>query len=162
LWERLSSRIGLCLGLVSAAIYTVLISLMFYVLSYPTTQVMLPDSPPPGIVKFINNMGKAVRESGIDKICAAIDPMPNSYYTTAECGGLFSHNDLRKPRLSQYPAFLSLDQKPEFQDIADDKEFSELRIRQPSFIELMSHPKMQNIVNSPDMLNYIWSISEPH
>ena len=162
LWQRLTARVGLCLGLANAAVYLILISLVFYVLSYPTSRILIPDSPVPGAVKYINLLGQAVRDSHMDKIVTTIDPMPKSYYTAAEIVGLIYHNDLLESRLSRYPAFLSLGEKGEFQDIANDKEFNEFRMRQPTFMELVNHGKSQELINNPDLLREIWSIAEPN
>src|SRR5262245_21461483 len=52
LWERLSHRLGLCLGLVNGAAYLILISFVIYVLSYWTVQMPTSDTDPKTLQLF--------------------------------------------------------------------------------------------------------------
>src|SRR5260370_8663247 len=58
LWNRIRRRLGLCLGLANAAIYLILISLVFYVLSYPTVQMTNPPTTPTKI-NILNLWGRS-------------------------------------------------------------------------------------------------------
>ena len=161
LWNRLSARLGLCLGLANAAIYLILISTVIYVLSYPTTQ-MASGPEASWLVKLLNAAGKNVQETGMNKVAAALDPLPDSYYQTVDIMGLIYHNDLLEGRLARYPAFTAMGQRSEFQEIAKDKEFTEMRQRQAPIAEILNNPKAQNIVNNPDLLKEIWAIVLPN
>ena len=157
LWARLNTRLGLCLGFANAIVYMVLLSMILYVTSYVTFQL----SPAEGAgvsVRFLNEAGRELQSTGMARVAAAVDPMPSSYYKGVDLAGLLYHNDLLEARLSRYPAFLTLAQRPEFQDIASDKDFAELRQRQPRLSEILNHPKMQPIINNPDELREIWKI----
>jgi hypothetical protein len=160
LFERLNQRLGLCLGLANAAVYLILISLVIYIFSYATVQIASGDGVS-GSVKTLNMLGNHVKASGMAKITAGVDPMPASYYQASDILGLIYHNDLLESRLSRYPAFLALGERPEFQDIANDKDFTELRLRQPPISEIIDNPKAQSIINNPDLLKEIWSIAVP-
>ena len=46
LWERLSRRLGLCLGLVNGALYLILLSFVIYAFSYWTFQMATSDEDP--------------------------------------------------------------------------------------------------------------------
>ncbi len=161
LWKRLNPRLGLCLGLVNAAVYLILISLAVYVTSYVTTQVVTGDDAAT-TVKLLNAAGKDLQSSGMAKITSAIDPTPDSFYQTADIAGLIYHNDLLESRLSRYPAFLSLGESQEFQTIGNDKAFTELRQRQPPVSEIYNHGDAQAVVNNPDLLKQIWGIVQPN
>lgn len=157
LWNRLTARLGLCVGLANAAVYLILISSVIYVLSYATFQ--LENTPEaPWLVKLLNTAGQNVQDTGLNKVAAAIDPMPATYYQTVDLLGLIYHNDLLEGRLSRYPAFLAMEERPEFQQIAKDKAFTEMRMRQAPIGEILSNPNAQNIINNPDLLKEIWSI----
>lgn len=160
LFERLNQRLGLCLGLANAAVYLILISLVIYVFSYATVQIASNDGAS-GSVKTLNMLGNHVKTSGMAKITSGIDPMSESYYQASDILGLVYHNDLLESRLSRYPAFLALGERPEFQDIANDKDFTELRLRQPPVSEIIDNPKAQTIINNPDLLKEIWAIAVP-
>jgi hypothetical protein len=161
LWNRLNTRLGLCVGLANAVLYLILISTVIYVLSYGTTQLAAGDSVP-WYVKLLNTGGQNVHDTGMDKIAAAIDPLPETYYQTVDVLGLIYHNDLLEGRLSRYPAFLAMGERAEFQDIGKDKEFNELRQRQAPVGDILNHPKAQAILNNPDLLKEIWGIVVPN
>jgi hypothetical protein len=161
LFNRVNARLGLCLGLVNGAVYLILISLVAYIFSYATLQLATGDNSG-WSVKSVNLLGRHVHSSGMAKVVAGIDPMPDSYYKAADIVGLIYHNDLLEARLSRYPAFLALGERPEFQDIANDKEFTELRQKQPSFSEIIGHPKAQAIINNPALLQELWNIAVPN
>src|SRR5215471_8495222 len=57
LWERLSHRLGLCLGLVNGAVYLILISFVIYSFSYWTVQVATSDTDPKTL-QLINRLGR--------------------------------------------------------------------------------------------------------
>jgi hypothetical protein len=161
LWTRLSARLGLFAGLANAAVYLILICTVIYMFSYTTYQ-MANGPEAPWLVKLLNTAGKNLEETGMNKVAAAIDPLPEKYYQTVDIIGLIYHNDLLEGRLSRYPAFLAMGEKPEFQDIAKDKQFTEMRQRQAPISEILDYPKAQNIVNNPDMLKEIWGIVAPN
>lgn len=161
LWNRLSHRLGLCLGLANAALYLILISLGIYVLSYVSTQLVTGNDAPT-MAKILNSAGKDLQGSGMAKIAAAIDPTPETFYQAADIVGLIYHNDLLESRLSRYPAFLALGERQEFQEIANDNAFTELRQRQPPIMEILNQPKAQTIVNNPELLKEIWGIVVPN
>ena len=161
LWNRLNPRLGLCVGLVNAAVYLILISLVIYIMSYATIQTVTGDNASLS-VRLLNMAGRQVHSSGMAKITAAIDPTPGTFYQAVDLLGLIYHNDLLEGRLARYPAFLALGERPEFQDIANDKDYTELRQRQAPIMEILDNPKAQNIVNNPDMLNMIWGIVMPN
>ena len=157
LWERMNKRLGLCLGIVNGLVYTVLISLVFYIMSYTTTQMALGEGSPQ-MLRLANRMGQDVVATGLGKAVRAIDPMPQIYYDTADLLGLIYHNPLIQGRLSRYPAFLDLVDRPEFQDVANDKDYSEMLVRQSSALEVLNHPKTQAILNNSALLRDIWNL----
>jgi hypothetical protein len=161
LWNRLNARLGLCAGLANGAVYLILISAVIYVFSYATAQIAADDSAS-WMVKLLNTVGKNVEDTGMNKVAAAIDPLPDSYYQTVDIIGMIYHNDLLEGRLSRYPAFLAMGERSEFQEIGKDKAFTEMRQRQAPFSEILNDPKAQNIVNNPDMLKDIWAIAQPN
>ena len=161
LWERLNSRLGLCLGLLNGLAYLVLISMVIYPLNYWTVQVASPDGDPK-ILKLFNRMGRDLQSTGMGRVARAIDPMPDVFYEAADLAGLLYQNPLLEARLSRYPAFLTtLVEHAEFQAIAQDKAFSEARLARASIRDVLKHPNVGNIVKSPDMLKYIWGIVSP-
>ena len=160
LWNRINRRLGACLGMANAAVYLTLMSLVIYIFSYATFQMVTGDAGS-WSVKMLNLAGRQLQSTGMAKVAAALDPMPESYYDATDLIGLIYHNDLLEGRLSRYPAYLALGERPEFQEIANDKEFTELRQKQPPIMEILDNPKAQNIINNPDLLKQIWAITVP-
>jgi hypothetical protein len=58
-------------------------------------------------------------------------------------------------RLSRYPAFLGLAERPEFQDLGTDMQFAELRQKQSSISDLINYPKIQAMLQNADLLKTI-------
>jgi hypothetical protein len=160
LWERLSRRLGLCLGLVNGALYIILISFVIYSFSYWTVQMATEDKDP-RIVRILNWLGHDLQSTGFAKVARAIDPMPQAWYDAADLAGLLFNNPLAEARLSRYPAFLGLDERPEFQDLGSDTEFTELRQSRKPIMAVLDHPKAQAILQNPDLLKLIWATVVP-
>jgi len=128
LWERLNRRLGLCLGVLNGAGYTVLIAFVIYLLSYWTVQTATADSDPRSI-QILNRMGNDLQATRFNKVARAIDGMPETYYDSADIAGLVYSNPLLEARLSRYPGFLALAARQEFQDLANDPQFAGMRQR---------------------------------
>ncbi len=157
LWNRLNARLGLCVGLANALVYLILICVVIYPFSYATTQLSSEDNAG-WSVKLLNEAGRELESTGMARVAAAVDPMPENFYKVVDLAGLIYHNDLLEARLSRYPAFLAIGERPEFQDIATDKDFAELRQKQPPISEILNHPKLQPIIGNPAELREIWAI----
>src|SRR5256714_5597154 len=160
LWERLNRRLGLCLGLLNGTLYFLLISLAIFSLSYWTSQMGTAETDPSWL-KLLNHMGRDLHGTGMAKAANAIAPMPQAYYDTADVAGLVYNNPLLEARLSRYPAFLGLAERPELKEIANDKEFTEMRQRQEPMINVIHHPKVQAVINNHDLLTMIWNTLTP-
>jgi hypothetical protein len=68
---------------------------------------------------------------------------------------------LSEARLARYPAFLGLAERSEFQEIASDTDFTERRQRRMPIMDVYEHPKIQAILNNPDLLRLIWTTVVP-
>jgi len=161
LWERLNHRVGLCLGLVNGAVYFCLLSFVIYLFSYWTVQ-MDTGTGSHWSVRLLNNAGRDLSKTGFSHTARAFDKMPPSYYDAADAAGTIFQNSLLEARLARYPAFLMLGERPEFQALATDQAFSEMRMRQASLNEVMQYGPVKTVVENPDTLRMLWSIVEPN
>lgn len=161
MWERLDHRLGACVGLFNGAAYFVLVCAAVYLLSYWTYQMATPDSDPK-TVRFINQLGLDMQRSGMNRVAVSIDKMPPAYYEAADTVGLIYHNPLLQARLSRYPAILGLSQRPEFQDLASDQAFSEMLVDQKPLLDIIKYPKVQAIIDSPDLVKTITNALLPN
>ena len=87
----------------------------------------------------------------MSKVALALDKNPPEFYAAADVVGLIYHHPLLEARLSRYPAFLGLAERPEFQDLGSDMQFAELRQKQASLAELLDYPKVQAMVQNADL-----------
>jgi Colicin V production protein len=154
LWERLNHRVGLCLGIANGVAYFILVALVIYMMSYWTYQMATADSDP-WIVRVINQLGKDVQSTGMSKVARAVDRSSPAFYDAADVIGLIYHNETLQPRLARYPGLLGLIERPEFQDLATDKELAGLRQKQAPIFDLINYPKMQAILKNGDMMKNV-------
>ena len=160
LWERLNHRLGLCLGLVNGALYIILISFVIFTFGYWTVQVASADKDP-RLVRILNRLAQDLQSTGFARVARAVSPLPQLWYDTADLAGLIYINPLIEARLARYPAFLGLAERPEFQDMASDSQFSEMLLRPAPIMEVLDQPKAQAITQNPEMLKLIWTTVVP-
>jgi hypothetical protein len=161
LWERLNHRLGLCLGLLNGTVYFILCAWAIYSLSYWTVQTGGGDSNPT-TVKVLNRLGQDLEGSGGVKVARAMDRMSDAYYETADIAGLVYNNPLLEARLSRYPAFVGLAERPEFQTLANDQSFAEARQRGDPVLKLLSHPSVQAILGNHELVDSIRNTLVPN
>src|SRR5438477_9763946 len=116
-WERLNKRLGVSIGLIAGASYTLLLGLVIYILGYLTVQVSAGDNET-GLAKNLNQARSDLHSSGLEKTVAAFDPTPENYYLASEILGLVYNNPLLHSRLSTSPPVLSFAGRQQFQEIA--------------------------------------------
>jgi hypothetical protein len=150
-WERLNKRLGICVGLAAACVYLVVIGLLIGVFGYATVQVAAAENLPLPL-QLLNNGRSDLKETGLDKLVAKFDPTPPKFYEAADIVGLVYHNPLLQSRLSAYPALLSLEERSEFQELANDKDFIELFQRQEQITQVMNHPRIHAIAKNPEII----------
>ena len=153
-WERLNKRLGVSIGLVAGTAYTLLLGLVIYILGYLTTQVSAGENET-GAVKYLNQARADLRATGLEKTVAMFDPTPEKYYLAADVLGLIYHNRLLESRLAAYPPFLSLAERQEFQDIANDTDYQNLLATQAPVGQIIDNPKTQAILNNQEIVQQL-------
>ena len=160
LWERLNQHLGLCLGLLNGVAYLVLISFIIYAFSYWTVQMSTGDEDP-RLVRILNRLGRDLQNTGFAKVARSIDKLPEAYYDAADIAGLLYNTPLLEARLSRYPAFLVISERPEFQDLAADTTFSEMRQQRKPLRDVLAYPKTRAILENTDLMKMIWTTAAP-
>jgi hypothetical protein len=156
LWERLHHRLGLCLGLFNGAAYFIVIAWIIYALSYWTVQ-MSNSSGDPWTLSLLNHLGKDLSTTGFSKVARAVDPLPESYYDSADIAGLIYSNPLLEARVSHYPAFLGLAERPEFKELGTDKQFTDMWQRGEPILNLMNLSSVQKVMENADLVKSVRS-----
>jgi len=161
MWERLDHRLGMCLGFFNGAAYLVLIVGAIYPISYWTVQMSTPDQDPKTL-KLVNQMGKDLESTGMNRVAVSVNHMSTNYYLAGDIVGLVYKNPLLEARLSRYPAIIGLAEQPVFQDLANDQAFTELRVKQASLLQVLNYPKVQAIVQNPETVKTITNALLPN
>ena len=144
----------------NALVYLVLISWVAHAFSYWTVQMESGESDPRA-VRILNQVGRDLQSTGMARVARAVDPLPEVFYESADLAGLLYQNSLLEARLSRYPGFLTLAERPEFQTIGADKAFAELRLRRAPIREVLDNPNISAIANNPEQLKVIWNTVTP-
>jgi uncharacterized membrane protein required for colicin V production len=160
LWERLNRRLGACVGLANGVVYLILISFVIYASSYWTVQMSGAESDPK-IIQLANRLGRDSLGSGMARVARSIDKMPTAFYDSADIAGLIYHNPVLVNRVSHYPAFLTLGERQDFQDLGNDMEFNQAWQTQKSAAEISKNPRAQAILGNPETLHTIWNTLKP-
>ncbi|HYG22481.1 MAG TPA: CvpA family protein [Verrucomicrobiae bacterium] len=160
LWERLNSRLGMCLGTLNAIAYMVLVSQAIYMLSYWTFQAQTDSDA--RSVRMVNRLGKDLQGTGMSKVAKSVDDTPAEYYDAADVAGLLFQTPALEQRLQRYPGLLGLAERPELQDLANDEGFSQLREQGASISEVLKYPKVQAILNNREVVKSIESAILPN
>jgi hypothetical protein len=157
LWERLNHRLGICLGLANAVVYLFLLSVVAYVLGYFTIQVAKSDNDSVGL-KIVNAIARDLRSTGMDKAVAPFVPATEAYFDAVDVIGNVYHNPLLQSRLSRYPVFVMLAERPDFKAIGSDVTFQEFWQRGPAFGELIKHEKLKPIISDVSLYTNVMAM----
>ncbi|MBI3879910.1 MAG: CvpA family protein [Verrucomicrobia bacterium] len=161
-WQRLNARLGICVGVFVGAVYLVLLAMIVMAAGYLTYQLASSDpSKDPPALQWLNRVRDDIQATGMDKALAAIDPTPPQFYAAADLLGILYQNPPAQSRLGSYPAMLSLAEKPEIKDLANDAQFNELLMTRPALDVIINHPKVQAVFANADTLKSIYALSPP-
>src|SRR5258708_6010717 len=152
--------LGLWLGLCNGDIYLILISFVIYSLSYWTVQVATSDESPKTL-KILNRFGEDLQATGFSKVARAVSGLSPAYYGAADIAGLVYNNPLSEARLSRYPAFLGLAERPELKELGSDQAFDDARAKQQPISSVINLPKVQAVIGNPELLKTIWVTAAP-
>jgi hypothetical protein len=158
-WQRMNRRVGMAIGFLNAFLYIALISVPIYNLSYWTEQIA-PSDQEDSKIKLLNRMGRDLEATGMSKIACALDPFPETYFKSADLAGLLIQNPLLGQRLGAYPAFLSLAESQDFQNLAQDSAFLNTWQTHGTFTQLWSDSQVQIIWQNQQTVKTIWGLVE--
>lgn len=155
-FERLNKRLGFVGGLFAACIWFYLVGIIIYSVGHLTTQLASDDTQLTS-VRLLNQAKRDLHTAGLDRSMAAFDPLPKRFYETADVLGLIRNNPIVVSRLAQYPAFLFLGERTEFQDIATDADLNTLIQSKGDLADIIKNPKMQTILQNREVMQELLS-----
>jgi len=159
-WERVNKYAGGLVGLLTGAIYFVLVCAVIYAAGYLTVQLSAEENNPASI-KFINAVRQDMAGAGLDRAAAAMDPAPKMFYDAADVLGLLYHNPLLQSRLASYPYYLGLSQRTEFQELATDKEYNDLIFGKAPVTQIIDHPRTQGLLGNAEVMTFLTGTDIP-
>ena len=154
LWERLNSRLGLCLGLLNGTAYLLLVSFVIFNLAYWTIQVA-PSSNESVAIRVINRMGADLAASGLAGAARSLVPLPDPYYQLADLAGLLRQNPGLKDRLENYPAFLSLAERDDFKQLGQDSGFQSAWESSAPIAQFLSDTQVKAMLQNNDLTTMV-------
>lgn len=106
LWERINTRLGICLGILNGVAYTVLISFFIFNMAYLTVQVSVGEQQSV-FTRLINQAGRDLESTGFNRVAAAVGTLPPAYYKVSDVAGLIMQNPPAAVRFAKYPGLVS-------------------------------------------------------
>jgi hypothetical protein len=170
MWERLNARLGACVGTLNGTAYVVLICFLIFNFSYWTVQVM-PSDDESRSTKLVNHLGNDLQSTGMAKPARALVTMdaPRSrtmnFYKLADLAGLISQNLYKEnsssnpefvDRLANYPAFISLVERDDLQQLAQNGDFTNAWNSHAPMGQLLNLPAFKTILQDTELVDIVW------
>lgn len=156
-WQRMNQDLGLCIGPLIGGAHLLLILLVVHVFGYMTVQLS-PEDGASFPVRVLNNLRTGLASSGLDRLVQRMDPMPDRYYQSADIFGLLYHNPGLQARLVDYPPYLSMSDRPEILEVAEDADFKGMLTGQSDTLALLNHPRTQTLVANQELMDAILGV----
>jgi hypothetical protein len=156
LWERLNARLGACVGVLNGAAYLVLICFVIFNFSYWTAQIASSDDET-RTTRLINRLGRDLDSTGMDKAAHSVAALPDNFYKVADLAGLICQNQQVSDRLARYPAFISLFERDDLQQLAQDADFTNAWDAHAPMGEILNEPQVKTILKNHELVNTVWT-----
>jgi hypothetical protein len=162
LWIRLNRRLGACAGLLNGAAYFVLICFVIFNFSYWTVQITSFNGDTRDgetrTTRLINQLGYDLKSTGMNKVAKSVATLPENYYKVADLAGLICQNPQLSDRLADYPAFISLMERDDLQQLAQNSDFTNAWTQHAPMGQILNEPQVQSILKNSDLLDTVWGI----
>lgn len=155
LWERLNSRLGLCVGLLNGTAYLVLISFLIYNFTYWTVQIA-PSGNESRTTRIVNQLGHDLESTGLAGTGRSLAPLPDTYYKVADLAGLICQNPQLSGRLANYPALLSISERDDIKQLSQDNDLATAWKQGAPMGQILNDPKVKALLQNNDLINTVW------
>lgn len=159
LWERLNSRLGACIGVLNGTAYIVLVCFFVFNFSYWTVQAAPSDSESRA-TKLVNRMGEDLKGTGMNRPARALVTMPDDFYQMADLAGLLCQNPQLTGRLADYPAFISLDERDDLQQLTHDADFSSAWNSHAPMGQILNSAAVKTFFLNRELSDIVWSTAK--
>ncbi len=150
MWQRLNTRLGICVGLLNGAAYFVLISFVIFNLTYLTTQVAVAENQPL-MIRVANQLGNDLQSTGISRAAAAVGTLPPDYYKLADLSGFLMQNPKAAGRLADYPGLTSLWQRDDMQGLVNDSTLTNALAAGASVNDILNEQSVEDFLKNKEL-----------
>ena len=157
LWKRLNTRTGACVGVLNGTAYLMLAAFYIFNFSYWTAQIA-PSDAEARTTRLINRLGDDLQGTGFAKVGRSLVTMPDNFYQTADLAGLLTQNPQLSDRLGRYPAFLSLDERPDVQALTQDSAFTNDWSSHAPMGQILNEPAVKTTFQNHELITTIWDL----
>lgn len=157
LWGRLIKRLGACVGLMNGAAYFVLICFVIFNFSYWTVQIASSDQES-RMARLVNQLGRDLQSTGMSKAAKSVATLPENYYRMADLAGLICQNPQVGPRLADYPPFLSLLERDDLHQLANDADFTNGWAQHAPMGQLLNDPQAKAALQNTGLIDTVLGI----
>jgi hypothetical protein len=157
LWERLMTRLGICIGLMNGAAYFVLVSFFIFNLTYWTTQMSARGSQPL-LTRLVNTMGEDLQSTGFNQTASAVGSPPPRFYQLADLSGLLMQNPQLGARLANYPGLTSVWERDDLQPLVNDQTVTNALVAGTSIGEIMNAKPVRDLLANKELSKQLWDI----
>ena len=158
LWQRLNTRLGICIGLMNGAAYFVLISFFIFNLTYWTTQMTATAASQPWTIRLVNKLGEDLQATGFARTASAVGTLPPTYYKLADLSGLLLQNPQLGARVADYPGLTSLWQREDMQSLVTDPVLTNALVSGASLGAVANAPAVQSLLANKELSKQLWGI----
>ncbi|HIG27916.1 MAG TPA: CvpA family protein [Verrucomicrobiales bacterium] len=151
-WAKMNRKLGACLGVPYGTIYILIIGVYINVPSYFTSQVVSDAESLPPLLKHLHNARESLESSDMTKVAAYFSPVSDEYYEMADMLGLLYNNPKYHTRLSSYPEFLDYEDRPEFQQIAQDSTLKSTLQSKSGIMDVLYNDSFAQILTNQELL----------
>jgi uncharacterized membrane protein len=155
LWERVNSRLGICVGLLNGTAYFVLVSFVLFNLAYVTTQTSR-GAGQPFVTSLVNHAGRDLQSTGVARTAAAVGTLPGMFYRLADTAGFLSQNPAAAQRLVEYPGLASLWERDEMLPLVQDNSLTNALASGASVSSVLNLPSVQDFLHNKKLSASVW------
>jgi hypothetical protein len=160
LYERLSHRLGACMGLLNGTAYVILICAVFLPMSYFTRQ-LYTNPEDHWTIRLLNRVGNDIQSTGLAKAVWRLDQAPADYYRATDFLAFLYNNPLTHGRLALYPAYLRLGEKEEYKRLGEP-DYGQLWLSgERQFGNILNDDRSKQLWQNPANLASSWAMLSP-
>ena len=160
LYERLSHRLGACMGLLNGTAYVILIGALFLPMTYFTRQ-LYTNPEDHWSMRLLNRFGEDLDGAGLSKALWRLDKAPADYYRATDFLAFLFKNPLTHGRVALYPPYLRLSEKQEYARLGE-QDYAQLCLDSSrQFGALLDDERSQQIWRNPANLTSTWEMISP-